>query len=127
MTMKIIGGLLTAILLLGATYAYADDNGGCPKGSHPTQGSCDWPTPHIERPAKEDELPYVDEACAESFSCQGTIIYELIIVPSEQVLSVGDMDKEQCEALKEAAEGIADAEPFTALRCRPRMVERTEL
>lgn len=75
--------------------------------------------------AKEEPMPYVDEACAASVSCQSYVIYELVLMPDGIVVSIGDMDKEECEAMLEEVNGQTD--PFQEVVCRPRLVERQEL
>jgi hypothetical protein len=74
----------------------------------------------------EKKEPYVDEQCAASFSCQDILIFELVLLPSQTVVSgVEDMTEDECEALKELAESQTEA--FTALVCRPRLVERQKI
>ena len=99
--MKLIGLLLAGFLLVGETTV--------PK------------TPI----AKEEPMPYVDEACAASVACQSYVIYELVLMPDGIVVSVGDMDKKECEAMLEEVNGQTD--PFQEVVCRPRLVERQEL
>jgi hypothetical protein len=66
-------------------------------------------------------LPYVDERCAYSFSCQKDITYELIY-QGEVVSGPEDMTREECEQV--LADIEPQTEPFTELVCRPRLVER---
>jgi hypothetical protein len=96
--MKTIAFLLTASLLMLVTPLYADD-----------------------------ELPFVDEACAQSFGCQSEMIWELIMIPSGDVVSFGDMTKEECEEMKALVEAQTEMEAFTGLKCRARLVEREKI
>lgn len=67
-------------------------------------------------------LPYVDEACAQSFACQKEVIWELVL--NGQVISEGDMTQEECQKELKAVE--MQTKPFADLECRPRLVERQE-
>jgi hypothetical protein len=82
----------------------------------------------VEKSEPEPILPYVDESCAGSFACQDEVVWELVLLPSRTVVSgIEDMTEEECEALKELAESQAQTEAFTALVCRPRLVERQKI
>ena len=76
---------------------------------------------------EEDVTPFVDEACAESFSCREKIIWELVMIPSGDVVSFGDMTQPECEEMKALVEAQTELEAFTGLKCRPRLVEREEI
>lgn len=76
----------------------------------------------------DETQPYVDEACQQSFACTSdTVIWELVLLPDGVVVSFGDLDEAECEALKELADSQSATEPFTALVCRPRLVERQKI
>ena len=92
----LVCGILASVLLFCVTAGYADDD-----------------APSI----------YMDEACAQSFSCNETIIYELVYQGS--IVSFGDMNESECNQLKEEIE--AQTRPFTELVCRPRLVEREKI
>jgi hypothetical protein len=73
----------------------------------------------------EWEAPYVDEACAEDFACQGDPIFELVYAGVVVPLAAGDMTKEECEQAKEDIIAVTGA--MSELRCRPRLVARQNL
>jgi hypothetical protein len=82
----------------------------------------------VEKSEPEPIRPYVDESCAGSFACQDAVVWELVIIPTNEVVSgIEDMTEEECEALKELAESQVPMEAFTALACRPRLVERQKI
>lgn len=79
-------------------------------------------------PKTADPTPYIDESCQESVACNGeTVIWELIMVPSGEVVSFGDMEQGECEEMKALVEEQTDMEAFTGLKCRPRWVEREKI
>lgn len=66
-------------------------------------------------------MPFVDEACAESFGCQD-VIYKLVY--EGQVIPTPDMDLAECEAFKAQVEEQTKA--FSSLECRATVVEREQ-
>jgi hypothetical protein len=66
------------------------------------------------------QLPYVDPDCAANFGCQNDLVWELMV--GGQVIPLGDMTKEECEAA--LAEIEPQTPPFTTVGCRARLVER---
>jgi hypothetical protein len=72
--------------------------------------------------------PYIDEHCQESPACNGdSVVWELVMIPSGDVVSFGDMDQGECEEMKAMVEEQTEMEAFTGLKCRPRWVMREQI
>jgi hypothetical protein len=105
--MKTIAFLLTAILLALVTPLYAGET---------------------TVPKSVQTEPYIDEHCQESPACNGDeVVWELVMIPSGDVVSFGDMDEQECEEMKSMVEAQTEMEAFTGLKCRPRWVERENI
>jgi hypothetical protein len=75
------------------------------------------------RAQEEPIFPYVDEQCAESFSCMpDDIVWELLL--GGEVIPLGDMTQDECAQVLSQMDSMTV--PFAPLECRPRMVEREE-
>jgi hypothetical protein len=79
-------------------------------------------------PVQSEPEPYIDEQCQGSPACNGDeVVWELVMIPSGDVVSFGDMDEQECEEMKSMVEEQTEMEAFTGLKCRPRWVERENI
>jgi hypothetical protein len=107
--MKTIAFLLTAALLACVTPLYAGET-------------------TVPKSVQSEPEPYIDEHCQGSPACNGdTVVWELVMIPSGDVVSFGDMDEGECEEMKSMVEEQTEMEAFTGLKCRPRWVERENI
>jgi hypothetical protein len=114
--MKTIAFFLTASLLVLALNI-----------AHPTTVEFVTVVPK-SRPLSVQTEPYIDEHCQESPACNGDeVVWELVMIPSGDVVSFGDMDEQECEEMKAMVEAQTEMEAFTGLKCRPRWVERENI